>query len=321
MTNPAHVAQHTIVFLDRDAFKVNFRSPDFPHVWRAYPHTHTGQVAERLREATIAITDGVPITAKTIATSPRLQLVAVAATGFNLIDLDACRERGIAVCNIRDWSISVPEHVFALILALRRQLAEYATAVRAGAWQHSSSYALVLAPIPRALAGSKLGLIGYGALGRRVESIARGFDMDIMIAERKGSAAREGRVALAEVIRRSDVLVVMCPLTAETRGLIGSTELATMKPDALLINCARGGIVDEPSLVDALQRGIIGGAGVDVLTEEPPVNGNVLLDVDLSNLIVTPHVAWVSRESQEILAGQLIDNLEAFVAGTPKNTV
>lgn len=267
MPDDASPETHTIVFLDRDVFKVEFRSPGFPHECHTYPHTNPDQVIARIQHATIAITDGVPITAVSIDAASNLQLIAVAGTGYNHIDLDACRRRGIVVCNIRDWSVSVPEHVFALILALRRQLAEYATAVRAGAWQRSSSYALVLEPIPRALAGSTLGLIGHGALGRRVEAIAHGFGMDIMIAERRGVAPRVGRVALGEVIRQSDVLIVMCPLTDETRGMIGAAELATMKPDALLINCARGGIVDEPALVDALQRGVIGGAGVDVLTE------------------------------------------------------
>ena len=321
MTNPTPSDRHTIVFLDRDAFKVEFQSPNFPHEWRNYLHTNPEQVIDRIRDASIAITDGVPITAESIAAAPNLQLIAVAATGFDHIDLDACRERGIVVCNIRDWSISVPEHIFALVLALRRQLAEYASAVRAGAWQQSPGYALILEPIPRALTGATLGLIGYGALGRRVEIIAQGFGMDIMISERRGVAAREGRVTFDKVIRQSDVLVLMCALTDETRGMIGATELATMKPDALLINCARGGIVDEPALVDVLQRGIIGGAGVDVLTEEPPTSGNVLLDADLPNLIVTPHVAWVSQESQQILACQLIENLEAWHAGTPRNVV
>ncbi len=321
MTTPAKTERHTIVFLDRDAFKVDFCPPGFPHHWINYPHTRPEQVIGRMREASIVITDGVPITAATIYAAPNLKLIAVAATGYNHIDLEACRDRGIVVCNIRDWSISVPEHVFALILLLRRHLAEYATAVRAGAWQLSASYALVLEPIPRALSGSTLGLIGYGALGRRVESIARGFEMDIMISERRGEELREGRVAFDDVIRESDVLVVMCPLTEETRGMIGADELASMKRDALLINCARGGIVAELALVDALQRGVIAGAGIDVLTDEPPVDGNVLLDIDLPNLIVTPHVAWVSQESQQILARQLIDNLEAFVAGTPNNLV
>ena len=321
MTAADELVVHRIAFLDRGVFKVAFRPPAFAHEWRDYPHTSAEEVGERLQEATIAITDGVPISAETIAGAPDLQLIAVAATGYNHIDLDACRERGITVCNIRDWSISVPEHVFALILALRRQLALYTGAVRAGAWQQSPAYAHVLEPIPRTLAGSTLGLIGHGAVGKNVARIARGFGMDIIIAERRGVMPREGRVALDEVIAHSDVLVVMCPLTEETRGLIGAQELARMKPDAILINCARGGIVDEAALVDALERGVIAGAGVDIVSEEPPAGGNVLLDASLPNLIVTPHVAWVSAESQSILATQLIDNLEAFVAGTPRNVV
>jgi len=287
--------------------------------WIEYPHTSDAEIISRLGNATIAITDGVAVNASTIDACPELRLIAVAATGYNHIDLSACHARGITVCNIRDWAISVPEHVFAL--ALRRQLSLYQAAVRSGSWEQSPSYALVLDPIPRALAGSSLGMIGHGALGKRVEQIARGFEMDIMIGERRGDRPRAGRLPLDEVIARCDVLVVLCPLTEETRGLIGARELATMKPDALLITCARGGIVDEPALLDALRRGVIAGAGVDVLSEEPPTTGNVLLEAELPNLIVTPHVAWVSRESQQILADQLVDNIEAWQAGTAQNVV
>ncbi len=235
--------------------------------------------------------------ASTIDACPELHLIAVAATSYNHIDLSACRARGITVCNIRDWAISAPEHVFALALALRRQLSLYQAAVRSGAWERSPGYAL---SIPRALAGSSWDMIGHGALGKRVKQIARGFEMDIMIGERRGDRPRAGRLPLDEVIAKCDVLVVLGPLTEETRGLIGARELATMKPDALLINCAGGGIVDEPALLDAIRRGVIAGAGVDVLSEEPPTSGNVLLEAKLPNLIVTPHVARVSRESQQI---------------------
>ncbi len=164
-------------------------------------------------------------------------------------------------------------------------------------------------------------MIGHGALDKRVEQIARGFEMDITIGERRGDRSRAGRLPLDEVIARSDVLVVLCPLTEETRGLMGSRELSTMKPDSLLINCARGGIVDEPALLDAIPRGVIAGAGVDVLSGEPPTSGNVLLEAELPNPIETPRVAWISRESQQILADQLVDNIEAWQAGSAQNVV
>jgi glycerate dehydrogenase len=179
----------------------------------------------------------------------------------------------------------------------------------------------VLKSSPRAFGGSSLGPIGHVAPGKRVEQIARRFEMDITIGERRGDRPRAGRLPLDEVIARSDVLVILCPWTEETRGLMGSRELATMKPDALLINSVRGGIVDEPALLDAIPRGVIAGAGVDVLSEEPPSSGNVVLEAELPNLIVTPHVAWVSRESQQILADQLVDDIDAWQAGSAQNVV
>lgn len=310
-----------IVFLDRGVFRVPFPSLSFPHVWIDHAETAPDEVAERLRDASVAITDGVPITRETIEGAPQLRLIAVAATGYDHIDLDACDERDITVCNIRDWSVSVPEHVFALILALRRQLIPYREAVRAGEWQRSGAYALVLDPIPLALTGTTLGLVGHGALGKRVETIARAFGMEVLIAERRGQEPRPGRTALDSVLAQADVLVLLCPLTAETRGLIGARELALMKPEAILVNCARGAIVDGDALLAALRDDTIAGAGLDVLPEEPPVHGSPLLDADLPNLIVAPHVAWVSRQSQEILAHQLIANIEGWWAGTPRNVV
>lgn len=312
---------HRIVFLDHGVFRVPFPPLSFPHEWVEHAATSSDQVAERLRDATIAITDGVPITRATIKASRDLCLIAVAATGYDGIDLDACAEHDITVCNIRDWAVSVPEHVFALTLALRRQLPAYRDTVQAGEWQRSDAYALVLDPLPLALAETTLGLIGHGALGRRVEAIARGFGMNVMIAEHRGQTPRDGRTAFEQVLSQADVLVLLCPLTDETRGLIGTAELASMKHDAVLINCARGAIVDQDALLQALQAGTIAGAGVDVLPEEPPVHGNPLLDVSLPNLIVTPHVAWVSRQSQETLARQLIANIEAWHAGSPRNVV
>ncbi len=310
-----------IVLLDGAAFTRPMRAPEFPHEWVSHVSTTPAEVDERLREATIAITNQVPITADVIDRAERLRMVAVAATGFNHVDLAACERAGIVVSNVRNWSVSVPEHVFAMTLALRRQLAGYQAAVRAGDWERSPVYGLMLEPLPRALHGSTLGLIGHGGLGRRVETIARGFGMDVLVAERKGASPRPGRTAFNEVMARADVLVVLCPLTPETRGLIGERELSLMGPDALLINCARGGIVDEVALAQALRERRIGGAGVDVLSEEPPANGNPLLDPDLPNLIVTPHMAWASVESEDILLEETIRNIEAFVAGTPRNTV
>jgi glycerate dehydrogenase len=226
------------------------------------------------------------------------------------------------VCNVREWSVSVPEHVFALMLALRRQLPAYQQAVSAGRWQASPTYGFLLEPLPITLSGTSLGIIGYGALGQRVAAIAQAFGMETLIAEHKGATPlRSGRTSFETVLAQSEVLVILCPLTEQTRNLIGAAELARMKPDALLINCARGGIVDETALAGALRRGELGGAGVDVLVQEPPPEGNPLLDLKLPQLIVTPHMAFASVQSLEALAEQLIGNLEAFVQGQPRNVV
>jgi len=311
-----------IVFLDRYAVRVALPQPTFAHEWIEYPRTTADQVVERLRDATIAITNQVPITAQTLDAVPTLRLVAVAATGYDHIDMAACGARDVTVCNVRHWSITVPEHVFALILALRRQLLAYREAVASGAWGEANGFCLILDPLPMALSGSTLGLIGYGALAKKVERMAEGFEMRVLVAERRGAATiREGRVPFERVLAESHVLVTLCPLSAETRGLISAPELAAMKRDAILVNCARGGIVDETALLAALRAGTIAGAGLDGLTVEPPRDGHPLLDVNLPNLIVTPHIAWASNASLEVFARKLIDNLEAFVTGEPQNMV
>ena len=320
--------QQRIVFLDRNAIRVPLRRPDVPHEWREYPHTPPELVVSRLEgagggsSATIAITNRVAIDAAILDAVPSLRLVAVSATGYEHVDVRACQADGVSVCNVRDWAVSVPEHVVALALALRRQLPAYREAVAGGAWERSPTYGVLLDPPPRTLAGSTMGLIGYGTLGRRVAELARSFAMRVLIAERKGAhEMREGRTAFEEVLAHSGVLAILCPLSDETRGLIGAAELARMPRDALLINCARGGIVDEAALAAALVEGTIGGAGVDVLAEEPPRQGSPLLTLRLPTLIVTPHTAWASVASMENLAEQLIGNFEAYVAGAGRNMV
>jgi glycerate dehydrogenase len=251
-----------------------------------------------------------------------LRLVAVLGTGYDHIDVPACVERGVSVFNERDWTVSLPEHVFALILALRRQLLSYRQVVEDGTWGRSNAYAMLLDPLPRALAGGTMGLIGYGALARKVETIAVAFGMKVLIAERKGATEmRPGRTPFDEVMAQSDVLVILCPLNNETRDMVGEKELATMPSDALVINGARGGIVDEAALAAAVRSGKLGGAAADALVDEPPKNGSPLVGQDLPNIIVTPHVSWVSIESLETLADQLIGNLEAFIEGTPRNLI
>jgi glycerate dehydrogenase len=310
-----------IVFLDRSAIPTVFRRPRFPHVWQDYADTPPALVVDRLRDATIAITNRVQLKEDTLTLLPKLRLIAVAATGHDIVDLDACDRFDICVSNVRDWcTTSVAEHVFALIFSLRRKLFGARDATMSGAWQRSSSSLMPTLPPPFDLSGSQIGLIGHGAIARRVAELATGLGMRVQISEHKDSVdVRVGRVPFDTILRESDIVSLHCPLTKETRGLIGPQELALMKPTALLINCARGGIVDDHALACALTNGEIGGAGLDVLSEEPPRHGNPLLDLSVGNLVVTAHTAWVSQSALAAFSEQLIQNLESFVSGRPQN--
>jgi len=313
---------HDIVFLDRDSLIANVRKPNFEHRWRDYPATNADEVVERLRGATIAITNKVPLRADAIAQLPDLKMIAVAATGTDNVDLAACRERGIVVANIRNYSlVSVPEHCFALILAVRRNLRAYVADVEAGRWERSTRFCLLDHPIGD-LAGSRLGIVGYGALGRRVAQIGRAFGMVIAVTSRSPvSDADVTALPLDELLATSDVVSLHLPLTDQTRHMIAARELASMKKSAILINTARGGLVDEAALAQALTDGTIAGAGFDVLSKEPPVPENPLLRLRLPNFVLTPHVAWASGGAMQTLADMLVDNLEAWVAGKPTNAV
>jgi glycerate dehydrogenase len=303
-----------IVFLERDTLTIEPRRPSFEHEWRDYGTTRPEEIFERLKDASVAVVNKTPLRADVLERLPELKLIAVAATGTDNIDLEFCRARGIEVRNVRGYAReTVPEHVLMLALALSRNLVAFGEDVRAGAWQRAGQFCLQTRGI-RDLHGSALGVVGYGTLGRGVEGLARAFGMEVLISERRGAeGVREGRTAFDEVLRRSDVLTLHVPLNDETRNLIGSEELRLLKPTAILINCARGGVVDESALASALREGRLGGAGVDVLSKEPPDADNPLLDPDLPNLIVTPHVAWAGAQAQRALADQLIDNIEEFV--------
>lgn len=311
-----------LVFLDRSTLQATLRRPAFEHTWAEHAATAPDQTLERLRDATIALTNKVPLRADVIAQLPTLKLIAVAATGYDVIDVAACRERGIAVANIRNYAVhTVPEHVFALVLALRRSLLAYRADVERGRWQQAEQFCFFDHPI-RDLYGSTMGIVGGGTLGQGTATLARAFGMRVLFAQvTPGKPARSDRTPLAQVLAESDVISMHCPLTPATRHLIGPAQLRQMKPSAILINTARGGLVDEAALVTALQEGWIGGAGFDVLTTEPPRNGNPLLDLRLPNFILTPHVAWASGGAMQILADQLIDNIELFVRGKPQNLV
>ncbi len=303
-----------IVFLERGTIVADVRRPRFAHEWREYEATRPEQVVERLDGATIAITNKLELREPVLAQLPALKLIAVAATGVDCIDLEACRRRGIAVTNVRGYAVeTLPEHVLLLMLALRRNLLGLRADVQAGAWARAPQFCLHTRAI-NDLRGTTLGVVGYGTLGRAVAALAAAIGMNVVVAERKGAQSlRADRLPFAEVLRTCDVLTLHAPLNEETRNLIGAAELQAMKSSALLVNCGRGGLVDEAALVAALRAGEIAGAGVDVLTREPPRAGNPLLEVDLPNLIVTPHVAWASRQAMQTLADQLIANIEAFV--------
>ena len=252
-------------------------------------------------------------------------MVAVAATGTNIVDLEACRRRGIVVSNIRGYAEhTVPEHVFALLLALSRNLVAWRESVQGGRWQQADQFCLFDHPI-RDLHGATLGLIGSGSLGNGVARLAEAFGMRVLRAEHKGAPAlRPGYTDFEQVLREADAITLHCPLTPETEGMIGEVELRAMRRSALLINTARGGLVDEAALIRALRENWIAGAGFDVITAEPPPAGHPMVDpglLALPNFLLTPHVAWASRPAMQMLADQLIDNIEAFVAGSPRNRV
>ena len=314
-----------IVYLERESVIADVRRLTFAHEWIDYPATTAAQVVERLAGASIAIVNKVPLPAAAIAALPELKMVAVAATGTNIVDLDVCRARGIVVSNIRGYAEhTVPEHVMALLLALSRNLIAWRETVQAGRWQRSEQFCLFDHPI-RDLHGATLGLIGAGSLGNGVARLAEAFGMRVLRAERRGATTvRPGYSAFAEVLATSDAISLHCPLADDSRSLIGEAELRSMKPSSLLINTARGGIVDEAALIRALREGWIAGAGFDVITAEPPPDGHPMVDpqlLALPNFLLTPHVAWASRPAMQSLADQLIDNIEAFVAGRPQNRV
>jgi glycerate dehydrogenase len=313
---------HHVVFLERDSLKAHMRRMGFEHTYEEYAHTPPDQVVPRLRHATIAIINKVRLSDETLAQLPKLKMVAISATGYDGIDIAACRNRGIAVANIRTYAThTVTEHVFALVLALRRNLLAYRREIEQGAWQKSEQFCLFTHHISE-LSGSTMGIIGEGAIGQSTAAIARSFGMRVLFAYHDSPKKKEIMLTpLDQVLSESDILSLHCPLTPATQNMIGIDELRKMKRSALLINTARGGLVNEAALVQALDEGLIAGAGFDVLTAEPPVNGNPLLDLRCPNFILTPHVAWASDEAMQVLADQLIDNVEAWVAGRPQNLV
>lgn len=311
-----------IVFLERDTVQAGFRRPNFDHEWVEYADTLPPEVVERVQPASIIISNKLSLGEPQLAHAPEVKLIAIAATGSDCVDLDYCRRRGITVCNVRGYAVnSVPEHVLMLILALRRNLLLYRQDVQAGKWQQSKQFCLLSHPL-HDIKSSTLGVIGYGSIGKSMAQLAESVGMKVLISEhRNAKLIRRGRTPFDEVLAQSDVVTLHCPLTGETRDMFDRREFEMMKRGALLINTARGALIQDQALIAALREGLIAGAASDVLREEPPRHGSPLLDLKLPNFIVTPHVAWASDEAMQTLADQVIDNLEAFVAGRPQNVL
>jgi glycerate dehydrogenase len=286
-----------------------------------YPATAPAQVAERLQGATAVISNKVMLDAASLAANPQLELILVAATGTNNVDLNAARAQGITVCNCQGYGTpSVAQHTLALLLALATRLCDYRQAVAEGQWAKASQFCLLDFPIVE-LEGKTLGLLGHGELGGAVARLAEAFGMRVLLGQIPGRPPREGRLPLEELLPQVDALTLHCPLNEQTRHMIAARELALLKPGALVVNTARGGLIDEQALADALRAGHLGGAATDVLSVEPPVNGNPLLAADIPRLIVTPHSAWGAVEARQRIVGQLADNAQGFFAGQPRRVV
>ena len=282
-----------------------------------YPLTSADVLLERVADAEVIITNKVVINAETIRQCPQLKLILISATGTNNVDLAEARARGIVVCNCQAYGTSaVAQHTLMLMLNLATSFLSYQRAIQQGEWQKSTQFCLLDAPIVE-LAGKTLGIVGYGELGQAVARLAEAFGMQIRIAALPGRPADESRIPFAALLPQVDFLSLHCPLTEDTRHLISHAELEAMKPSAFLLNCARGGIVDEQALAQALREGKIAGAATDVLSVEPPKEGNVLLDASIPNLIVTPHNAWGSVDARQRIVDQLLENVEAFKQGQP----
>lgn len=283
--------------------------------------TTPANVIERLQGVSVAISNKALLNAQTLAACPELKLILVAATGTNNVDLEAARALGITVANCQGYGTpSVAQHTLGLLLALATRLVDYNKAVADGQWQQAKQFCLLDFPIVE-LEGKTLGLFGHGELGSAVAKLAEAFGMRVLIGQIPGRPARAGRLTLDELLPQVDALTFHCPLTEHTRNFIGARELALLKPGAFVVNTARGGMIDEQALADALRSGHLGGAATDVLSVEPPRDGNPLLGADIPRLIITPHSAWGSREARQRIVGQLAQNAEAFFNGTALRVV
>jgi glycerate dehydrogenase len=283
--------------------------------------TSDEQIDERLADAEIVITNKKHLDRARLTSAGKLKLVCLVATGTNNVDLDAATDLDIGVCNIVAYcTASVVQHVFAMILSLTHRLNDYQALLREGSWRDSPQFCMLDYPI-RELEGRTIGIVGHGELGSAVARVAGAFGMRVMIAQRPGGEPATDRTPLDELLGQADIVSLHCPLTDATRNLIADRELELMKSDALLINTARGALVDSAALAQALREGRIGGAGIDVLAEEPPISGDALIDEDLPNLIVTPHIAWAATEARQRALDEVARNIRSFLDGDRRGRV
>ncbi|MEM6807988.1 MAG: D-2-hydroxyacid dehydrogenase [Pseudomonadota bacterium] len=286
-----------------------------------YDVTAADDVIERSQGADVVITNKCRFDADTLAALPKLRYIGLTATGADGVDLVAAGARGIAVTNITAYCTqSVAQHVFAVLLALTHRIVDYDTRVQAGGWQRPGNFCLLDFPI-RELTERVMGIVGYGELGRAVARLAEAFGMTVRVAQRDAGDDRPGRVPIESLFEVADVISLHCPLDASTHHLVDAAMLARMKPDAVLINTARGGLVDAEALAAALREERIGGAAIDVLEQEPPVDGNALIGAGLHNLIVTPHTAWAAREARQRAIDQTAENLRVFLNDGRRNRI
>jgi glycerate dehydrogenase len=286
-----------------------------------HPATTESQIAARIAAVQIVLVNKIKLTRERLESASNLALIAVAGTGTDGVDLAAATERGIAVCNVRGYcTASVVQHTWALILSLTQHLGPYSRLATDGTWAEKEEYAVLAHPI-RELTGRVLGIVGWGTLGRGVAALGEAFGMRPIACNRPGAPAERGRVSLDALLASADIVSLHCPSTPATRGLIGARELGLMKADALLINTARGALVDGAALAEALRARRLGGAGIDVLPQEPPTDGDPLLAPDIPNLIVTPHIAWAAREARQRCIDEMAANIDDFRRGGRRGRV
>jgi len=313
------------VFLDSDTLGAHFpidALKSLPVEWTFYPKTSPSETASRISDAEIVVTNKVRISRELLEKAPHLKLICVAATGYDNIDITAAKERGVIVCNAPGYSTPhVIQVTMLFILSLFSSLVPYAEDVRAGRWQKSPLYCFLDYPLIE-MKGKKIGIVGYGTIGKEVGRLCEAFGMKVLIAQHlEPVRSVAGAVPLRELLPQVDVMTFHLPLNSRTRNLISAPELALMKPSAFLVNTARGGIINEADLADALCQKKIGGAALDVLSSEPPSPDNPLLQKGIPNLILTPHIAWGSSEARHRLVQMVAENIKAFLGGNPQNRI